>query len=222
MVNYDSEQKELATRDKVSVSIYKEILAGRGAAHGGIYATVAHLDPDYIVRQLPIIFKKYIDFGYDVRKGPIEVKPRPHYVNGGVVINTTAETKVPRLFAAGAITAGVHGANRLGSNALVDILVFGEIAGKNAASKKRKNALSDKGIVQQVKDEIKRISNLFSESGKKKPVTVPPLRRKHLEMMDAHIGVIRSEEGIKTMLKEIERAKSEDLPKYADTDSPWH
>ncbi|MFH0845676.1 MAG: FAD-binding protein [Pseudomonadota bacterium] len=212
MLRYDPEKKDLATRDKVSVCIYREILAGRGAPHGGIFASVSHLDPDYVVKRLPVIFKKYRGFGYDIRRGPIEVKPRPHYLCGGVMINSKGETRVPGLFAAGAVTAGVHGANRLGSNALVDILVFGDIAGRNAALRKARKTLSQPLIDQQVRGEMKRVTDLFSDTGKGSPVMVPPLRRKHWEMMDAHMGVLRTEEGMKIMLKEIERAEREDLP----------
>ena len=219
MERYDPEKKELATRDKVSVCIYKEILAGRGAPHQGIFATVAHLDPGYVERRLPVIFKKYMNFGYDIRQQAIEIRPRPHYLCGGVMIDTKSETKVPRLFAAGAITAGVHGANRLGSNALVDILVFGDIAGRFAAQRSRKSPSSQNDVAHQVREEVKRVERFFSKSGKRHPVTVPPLRRKHIEMMDRHVGVMRNEEGLKTMLEEIERAKKEDLPNLVVKDS---
>jgi len=212
MGRYDPEKMELATRDKVSVCIHKEILAGRGAVNGGILASVTHLDPDHIAKRLPLILKKYMGFGYDIRKQPIEVKPRPHYHCGGVMINGQGKTKVPRLFAAGAITAGVHGANRLGTNALVDILVYGHIAGRKAASGTNKKTFPKINLDHQVREEIRRVASLFEETGKKQPGIVPPLRRKHWEMMDAHMGVLRTEEGMNTMLKEIKRAETEDLP----------
>ncbi len=210
MLHYDPVQKELATRDKVSVCIHKEMLAGRAAPHGGIFASVTHLDPEHVVKRLPIIFRKYMGFGFDIRKEPIEVRPRPHYLNGGVCINSRGETKVQGLFAAGAVTAGVHGANRLGSNALVDILVFGEIAGKNAALQSMESVRSSLNLEPQVKKEIKRITEFFAD--KRRPVTVPKLRRMHCEMMDSYMGVMRTEEGMKIMLKEVRRAKEEDLP----------
>jgi len=210
MLRYDPVKKELATRDKVSVSIYKEILAGRAAPHAGIFASVTHLDPEYVVKRLPVIFRKYMSYGFDIRKQPIEVRPRPHYLCGGVIIDTTAETSVNRLFAAGAITAGVHGANRLGSNALVDILVFGDIAGKNAVLKPQDTHASQTTLDRQVEEELTRVSQLFTD--KNHPVTVPGLRRRHCEMMDATMGVMRKEESMKTMLEEIERTKREELP----------
>lgn len=211
MLRYDPEQKELATRDKVSVCIYREILAGRGATHGGIYASVTHLDPERVEKRLRVIFRKYMSYGFDIRKQAIEVRPRPHYLCGGVVTNERAETKVPGLFAAGAVTAGVHGANRLGSNALVDILVFGNIAGRNAAIFAGTNGNKNTNNRQQVSEEIRRIQDI-SERSHSRPVWVAPLRRKHYEMMDKYVGVLRTEEGLKLMLDEIERCTRDDLP----------
>ncbi|UCF92506.1 MAG: FAD-binding protein [Desulfobacterales bacterium] len=217
MLHYDPEQKELATRDKVSVCIYREILAGRGARHGGIYASVTHLPPDHIEKRLRVIFRKYMSYGFDIRKQPIEIRPRPHYLCGGVVANDRAETRVPGLYAAGAVTAGVHGANRLGSNALVDILVFGDIAGRNAAHRagnvdhKRMNAKT------QVEKEIKRVADLVAKSAIE-PVWTPILRRRHFEMMDRYVGVLRTDEGLRHMLAEIERTQKEDLPNLSIRD----
>jgi succinate dehydrogenase/fumarate reductase flavoprotein subunit len=211
MLRYDPDQKELATRDKVSVCIYREILAGRGASHGGIYASVIHLDPEHIERRLRVIFRKYMSYGFDIRKQAIEIRPRPHYQCGGVVANEGAETRVPGLYAAGAVTAGVHGANRLGSNALVDILVFGDIAGKNAALWARTENKNGKTSSSEINDEIKRISEMVSRTPNK-PVSVALLRRRHFEMMDRYVGVLRTGEGLKAMLKELERSKREDLP----------
>ena len=219
MKRYDPEKKELATRDKVSVCIYKEILAGRGAPHQGIFATVAHLNPEYVERRLPLIFKKYKNFGYDIRKEAIEIRPRPHYLCGGVIIDTCAETRVPRLFAAGAITAGVHGANRLGSNALVDILVFGDIAGRFAAQRSREKYSQPGDVDRQVREEVQRVESFFSRRGKDLSITVPLWRRKHVEMMDRHVGVIRNEEGLTTMLEEVKRARKEDLPNIVVKDT---
>ena len=208
---YDPEKMELATRDKISVAIFKEILAGRGALHGGIYASVAHLPPEHIEQRLPVIFRKYLSYGSDIRKEPIEVRPRPHYHCGGVRINSRAETSVPGLYAAGAVTAGVHGANRLGSNALVDILVFGEIAGIRAATRAMESLGRVPENAELVNEEKQRIVGLLSSSPNR-PLPVPYIRRRHVEMMDCYMGVIRTEEGMKAMLDEIERSKREELP----------
>ncbi|MBW1962130.1 MAG: FAD-binding protein [Deltaproteobacteria bacterium] len=217
MERYDPEKKELATRDKVSVCIFKEIQAGRGAPHGGIYASVTHLDPEHVVKRLPVIFRKYMSYGFDIRKQPIEVRYRPHYLCGGVIIDVHSKTKVPGLYAAGAVTAGVHGANRLGSNALVDILVFGKIAGESAAKEAREKSPRIGGLNGQVEEEIEKVKNILSP--KRRPVPVAPLRRKHCEMMDQYMGVVRTESGMKTMLEEIHRAMDEDLSNISVPDA---
>ena len=206
MERYDPDKKELATRDKISVCIYREIRAGRGAPHGGIFASVAHLPAEHVRRRLRVIYRKYSSYGFDITKESIEVRPRPHYHCGGVVIDETTATRVPGLFAAGAITAGVHGANRLGSNALVDILVFGEIAGRNAAAYRRE-ASSDEG---QMRDALKWVAGLLDTSTVSTPLRNGALRRRHIEMMDEHVGVLRTQDGLRAMLAEIERAKDED------------
>jgi fumarate reductase (CoM/CoB) subunit A len=212
MERYDPEHKELATRDKVSVCCYREIRADRGAPHGGIYASVAHLPAHVVKKRLRVIYRKYLSYGYDITKQPIEVRPRPHYHCGGVCINSRAETKVPGLYAAGAVTAGVHGANRLGSNALVDILVFGEIAGTNAADYAR-----DAHPVQvneaAAGEVVAWVGGLLDPATVSQPLANGPLRRRHIEMMDSSMGVLRDEAGMKTVLLEVERARSEDLPR---------
>ena len=219
MERYDPQKMELCTRDKVSVCIHKEIRAGRGAPHGGIFASVAHLPKAQVERRLRVIYRKYLSYGYDITKEPIEVKPRPHYHCGGVVINTRAETTVPGLYAAGAITAGVHGANRLGANALVDILVFGEIAGTSAAEMVRQLGPEMPIDRSQVEREIGKIDRLFHNASLADHVVSAPLRRRHTELMDLHMGVMRTDEGIRTMLAEIERARHHDLPRLAVRDS---
>jgi len=152
-----------------------------------------------------------MSYGFDIRKGPIEIRPRPHYHCGGVVTNEKSETKVTGLFAAGAVTAGVHGANRLGSNALVDILVFGDIAGKNAADTARNSNNGQRDFASQIDHELRQIEDLVSRTPNK-PIMIPPLRRRHYEMMDKYVGVLRIDEGLKIMLKEIDRTRKEELP----------
>ena len=218
MSQYDPEQKELATRDKVSICIYREILAGRGAPHGGIYASVAHLPARLIEERLPVILQKYLNYGIDIRKGPIEIRPQPHYLNGGIKINGNAQTSVPGLYAAGAAAGGVHGANRLGSNSLTDILVFGEIAGRVAADEARRRTKPVPEHRELADQEQRRVAGLMS-ADKKSAVSLPALRRKHIEMMDRHMGVLRDESGIKTMLKEIEDTRESCLNQIAVRDT---
>ncbi|MBI2863241.1 MAG: FAD-dependent oxidoreductase [Chloroflexi bacterium] len=211
MERYDPEKKELATRDKVSVCSYLEIREGRGAPHGGIYASVAHLPAKVIKERLRVIYRKYLSYGYDVTKDPIEIRPRPHYHCGGVRANARSETTLPGLYAAGAVTAGVHGANRLGSNSLVDILVFGDIAGRSAADYAVR-APAPSGRRQGAADMVARVERLF-DLAEDKPLPTAPMRRRHVEWMDSRLGVLRNPEGMREMLAEVQRTREEELPR---------
>src|SRR3954451_21729429 len=126
---------ELLPRDVVARAIYREVQAGNGSEHGGVYLDVTHRGADFIRRKLPSMYEQFHALGdVDITTQPMEVYPTIHYTMGGVhAAPETAATSVPGLFAAGETAAGVHGANRLGGNALCDILVFGKRAGEAAA-----------------------------------------------------------------------------------------
>ena len=81
------------------------------------------------------MFRQYIRFGINMAENPIIVYPTLHYQNGGIVIKDSAESEVPNLYVAGEASGGIHGRNRLMGNSLLDIIVFGRRAGKNAAEK---------------------------------------------------------------------------------------
>ena len=83
----------------------------------------------------------YAKFGIDLRKQPILVYPTLHYQNGGLLINEEAGTKIENLFVAGEAVGGIHGKNRLMGNSLLDIIVFGRIAGKSAAKKSKETKI---------------------------------------------------------------------------------
>src|SRR6476646_3008 len=127
---------ELLPRDVVARAIYREVLAGNGTEHGGVYLDVTHRGADFIKKKLPSMWEQFHALGdVDITKEPMEVYPTIHYTMGGVRAESeTAATSLPGLYAAGESAAGVHGANRLGGNALCDILVFGRRAGMAAAA----------------------------------------------------------------------------------------
>lgn len=129
---------ELLPRDEVARAINSEVKAGRGSPHGGVFLTVVDRMPGgaaEIVRRLPSMhhqFKELADV--DITKEPMEVGPTCHYVMGGVEVDPdTGAAKVPGLFAAGEVSGGMHGSNRLGGNSLSDLLVFGRRAGLGAS-----------------------------------------------------------------------------------------
>jgi succinate dehydrogenase / fumarate reductase flavoprotein subunit len=145
MVRYAPTIKDLAPRDMVSRAIYSELRAGNGAGPDGdyVYLDVSHLDPKVIDEKLPDITgfaRTYL--GVEPKKEGVPIVPTAHYAMGGIPTNVHAEvlvdaanTRMPGLYAAGECACvSVHGANRLGTNSLLDIVVFGRRAGINAAA----------------------------------------------------------------------------------------
>ncbi|HEU4348290.1 MAG TPA: fumarate reductase/succinate dehydrogenase flavoprotein subunit [Actinoplanes sp.] len=128
---------ELLPRDEVARAINAEVKAERGSPHGGVFLDIAsRLPADAIERKLPSMhhqFKELADV--DITAEPMEVGPTCHYVMGGVEVDPdTQQSTVPGLFAAGEVSGGMHGSNRLGGNSLSDLLVFGMRAGTYAAA----------------------------------------------------------------------------------------
>jgi succinate dehydrogenase / fumarate reductase flavoprotein subunit len=145
LVNIDGEQfiYPLETRDAVSSAIIREcrerqkgipVPSGYGVWLDSPMIEIIH-GKGTIEKELPAMFRQYIRFGINMAEQPILVYPTLHYQNGGILINEFAETQVPNLYVAGEASGGVHGRNRLMGNSLLDIIVFGRRAGKNAAQK---------------------------------------------------------------------------------------
>jgi fumarate reductase (CoM/CoB) subunit A len=132
MRRYDPERMELSTRDVVARAIATEILEGRGTEHEGVYLDVTHLPASQIETRLPVMLEQFLTFGVDIREVPMEVAPTAHHIMGGLRITPLGETILPGLYACGEVAGGVHGANRLGGNALADTQVFGKRAGESA------------------------------------------------------------------------------------------
>lgn len=145
MTNYDS-RGELATRDVVARAIYNEIMEGRGTENGGVYLDVTHLPAEVIEEKLETMLLQFQDVGVDIREKPMEVAPTAHHFMGGARINLKCETNIPNLYAAGEAAGGVHGANRLGGNALAETQVFGRRAGEAAAKKTHQNPISNRTL----------------------------------------------------------------------------
>ena len=127
---------ELLPRDEVARANNAEVKAGRGSPHGGVFLDIASRRPaEEILRRLPSMYHQFKELAdVDITKEPMEVGPAQHYVMGGVEVDPdTGESIVPGLFAAGEVSGGMHGSNRLGGNSLSDLLVFGRRAGMGAA-----------------------------------------------------------------------------------------
>jgi succinate dehydrogenase / fumarate reductase flavoprotein subunit len=128
---------ELLPRDEVARAINSEVKAGRGSPHGGVFLDVSsRLPAEEIARRLPSMYHQFKELAdVDITREPMEVGPTCHYVMGGVEVDpdTAAALGVSGLFAAGEVSGGMHGSNRLGGNSLSDLLVFGRRAGTGAA-----------------------------------------------------------------------------------------
>ena len=122
-----------ASRDLASYAILKEVEAGRGSPHGGVYLDFRHISDDSLRRAFGPVIDRLRDNGIDLTTTPVEVAPMAHYHMGGVAVNEQLETRVEGLFAAGEAVGGANGANRLSGNAITEALVFGERAGFFAA-----------------------------------------------------------------------------------------
>jgi fumarate reductase (CoM/CoB) subunit A len=136
MKRYDPERMELSTRDVVARAIATEVKEGRGTKNGGVYLDVTHLPREQIETRLPVMLEQFLKFGVDIRVTPMEVAPTAHHVMGGLRITPECRTTMPGLYACGEVAGGVHGANRLGGNALADTQVFGKRAGEFAGKSK--------------------------------------------------------------------------------------
>jgi succinate dehydrogenase/fumarate reductase flavoprotein subunit len=132
---YDAhaDQGYTTTRDLLTHAIYREVAAGRGSPHGGVYLSFQHIPAADIERALGPVLNIFARNNIDLTKRPVEVFPIAHYQMGGIEVNPSMETCIPGLYAAGEIVGGANGANRLSGNALPEAMVFGARAGERAA-----------------------------------------------------------------------------------------
>ena len=218
MINYDPRQ-ELATRDIVAKSIYTEIQEGRGTESGGVYLSVAHLPEEQVQTKLQTMVQQFKDIGIDITKEPMEVAPTAHHMMGGIKINTNCETNIENFYAAGEVTSGVHGANRLGGNALADTQVFGNAAGIQA-SKQVKVTELEKIDSTEINNEIDRIKTVWSK-GTYKP---EELKEAIQEVMWKYVAIVRDEEGLREAQIELERIEEKsrdmDVPDFKEYNEP--
>ena len=203
MSKYAPEKMELATRDVVARSIYREIIEGRGTENGGVYLDISHLDDDYIDEKLETMVLQFENVGVDIKHEPIEVAPTAHHFMGGLKINTDGSTTLKNLFGAGEVCGGVHGANRLGGNALADTQVFGKISGVSASEAAKNTELKTND--EQVKMEASRIEGLIKE-GSVKP---KEFKNRIKQLMWEKVSIVREEKTLNEALKELLEMKEQ-------------
>lgn len=206
MKNYNPKLMEVAGRDEVARSIANEILEGRGTEHDGVFLDVSHLPSLIIEERLESMLELFLKIGVDIRNEPMEVSPTAHHLMGGLRINDSAETTIKRLFAAGEVTGGVHGGNRLGGNALADTQVFGKIAGENAAelSKSTHQFQSpEKGELDKAYEEA------YAPLSKKHGSNAIELRKRLQKLMWTNVGIFRTGDGLMKAVDEIVKMRIE-------------
>lgn len=204
MEKYDPERMELSTRDRVAMANYLEITEGRSTPNGGVYLDISHREKDFIIEKLPRMYRQFLDtLMIDISEKPMEVAPTAHYSMGGISVDAdTHGTGIEGLFAAGEVTGGLHGANRLGGNSLAEILIFGKRAGHHATQRSLTLDVQHRSrkVIQKAHDKIDGFLKNGSEVAR-------PLQRELRNIMWEHCGVVRSEEKLKTGLNLVNQLK---------------
>lgn len=155
----DSGEGYNTTRDLLTYAITNEVAEGRGTPHGGVYLSFQHVPTETVAAALGPVLEVFERNGIDLARAPVEIAPIAHYQMGGLRVGTDMSTSLPGLYAAGEIVGGANGANRLSGNALPEAMVFGGIAGTEAARHGRRepaDALGS-GVDADAIDEIHRV-----------------------------------------------------------------
>jgi succinate dehydrogenase / fumarate reductase flavoprotein subunit len=220
---------ELLTRDHVARCIVREIKAGRGSEHGGVYLDIAWIKeklpdaPAHIKRKLPSMYHQFKQLaGVDITRERMEVGPTTHYIMGGIRVNAdTQESTVPGLFAAGECAAGINGANRLGGNSLSDLLVFGKRAGEHAAIFAQQN-----GAVNIAAPEVEAAINAALEPFARTGENPYQIQHDLQDMMQDLVGIVRREDEMQRALEGLEklwqRAAACGVTGHREFNPGWH
>ena len=202
MKNYYPERMELGPRDVVARATFNEIIADRGTPHGGVWLDVTHLSKEKILDRLPTMYEQFKNIdGIDISKEKMEVGPTAHYSMGGILVDINCRTKVRGLFAVGEVMSQIHGANRLGGNSLLDTVVFGKIAGCEAASLAKvvgERQKTDTPPLASILNNLKAFDDGIFIA--KEPIT---FRNEIQELMKFNAGIIREQTRLENGLKGI-------------------
>ena len=194
---------ELLTRDVVARAIRKEVEAGRGSPHGGVFLDIAsRRSPEDIKRKLPSMYHQFkVLAELDITKNAMEVGPTLHYFMGGVRVDADSQmTNVPGLFACGECAAGVHGANRLGGNSLSDLLVCGKLAGSGAVNYIQTISGRPKLNDDQAKKVVRSATNILNRDHGENPYLIHENLQK---LMQNNVGIVRTDELLSEGIKGI-------------------
>lgn len=221
---------ELLTRDHVARCINREVKAGRGTPHGGVYLDIAWIKEklpnaaEHIKKKLPSMYHQFMQLAnLDITTTPMEVGPTTHYIMGGIRVDAdTQASTLPGLFAAGECASGINGANRLGGNSLSDLIVFGKRAGEYAAQFAKENGHGSLDATQ-VEAEAKRALEPFDREGGENPFNI---QHDLQDMMQKLVGIVRLEDEMKEALDGLvklnDRAAKSSVTGNIDFNPGWH
>ncbi len=222
---------ELLTRDHVARCINREVKAGRGSPHGGVFLDIAWIKEKlsdseaHIKRKLPSMYHQFKELAnLDITKEPMEVGPTMHYIMGGIRVDSDSqESTIPGLYAAGECAAGINGANRLGGNSLSDLIVFGKRAGEYAAQSARKAGATrvDDGAVERAIAEA--LAPFERGAGGENPYKI---QHDLQNTMQELVGIVRTESEMRDALTRLrglnERAARAGIDGHREFNSGWH
>ncbi|MDR3321842.1 MAG: FAD-binding protein [Synergistaceae bacterium] len=199
---YNIQKSEIARR------IYMEIRAGRGTLNGGVYYDMTKLPHDRVAIDHNLFYNPAHAAGIDLTKEPAEVAPLAHSCVGGLVIDRDCATTVEGLFAAGEVTGGVHGANRIGGSAGTEIFVFGCVAGNSAARYAAKwSGEPAQGLIEE--SAARERETFEGWRGQKGGASPGEMRERAAKAINNGIGIIRNGKGIGDCLRDLQNIEDE-------------
>jgi len=229
---------ELLTRDHVARCINREVKAGRGSPHGGVYLDISWIKEkipnaaEHIKKKLPSMYHQFMQLAnLDITKEPMEIGPTTHYAMGGVRVNgETQMSSMPGLFAAGECAAGLHGANRLGGNSLSDLLVFGKRAGEFAAKFARENPagqINEALVEEAARQALEPFEHGATAGGGGSSAEGPYQIQHELQnMMQELVGIVRREDEMTKALENLgklrDRAAKTAAYGHREYNPGWH
>ena len=199
------ERGERATRDIVSRAMYEVMRQGRTGPNGGLYITMAHLDPKMVVGEFKGMVDRCRDVGFDLVGGLVEVVPTAHYMMGGIKFDENCFTEMPGVFVAGEDAGGAHGANRLGGNGVANSTVFGGVAGDVMAPWVKQDGGFSEPDEAVIDATIARCLQPFANGAG----SVTDIRLRLYDLMWDDVGIVRTAESLKRGLTALDELAAE-------------
>src|SRR5262245_58430979 len=196
--------KYVITRDVGSYAILKEVEAGRGSPHGGVYLSFQHCPESALREAFGPVIDRLAANGIDLTKIPVEVAPIAHYHMGGISADARMQTDLPGLFAAGEAVGGANGANRLSGNAITEALVFGRRAGRSAA-----DYAGRLGVTPDRADNAHEATALITADAPTRNFNTAEMQQMLQNTMQDDVGALRSEAKLSAALDTIGRLTDE-------------